>query len=114
MPDGLFDLPAKPFFSCDADGFSIVDGALLRNPGGIVNVEPLLTLSVGPNNVFEQRPRKVLGRDGDVVTVECDGGVRVRLDFEALSARKETPEGEFVYRAGLDEGNDGRGWMSYR
>jgi hypothetical protein len=114
MSYGLLDLPEKPFFSCDADAFSVADGALMRSASSIVNIQPVITLQVGPNNVFEQRPRKVVGREGDVVIVECDGGERVMLDFDALAARKQTPQGEFVYRGGLDDGNEGLGWMSAR
>ena len=115
MPDDdLFSLPAKPFFSCDEDGFAVVDGAAMRNAGNIGSIEPMLMLRVGPNNLFEQRPRRVTDQDGRTVTVECDGGVTVHLDFGELAARVEGPAGEFVYLGGLDEGNDGRGFLRAR
>ncbi len=114
MPEELFVLPDKPFFSCDADGFSIVDGALMRSAGGIINIEPIVSLLVGPNNVFEQRPRRVVSWEGQLVTVACDDGITVILDFGDLAVRKQTALGEFIYRGGLDEGNEGRGWMAVR
>ena len=86
----------------------------MRGGGNLASIEPVVTLKVGPGNVFGQRPRMVLGREADVVTVECDDGVRVLLDFRDLATRKRTSQGEYVYRGGLDEGNDGGSWMLYR
>jgi len=115
MPDdNLFSLPAKPFFSCDEDGFAVVDGAAMRNAGNIGSIEPMLLLRVGPNNLFEHRPRRVTDQDGQTVTVECDGGVTVVLDFAELTARLRRPDGEFLYMGGLDEGNAGLGFMAAR
>ncbi|MEX2598215.1 MAG: hypothetical protein WD533_01000 [Dehalococcoidia bacterium] len=114
MPEDLPKLPEKPFFSCDADGFSVVDGASMRSASSIVQIQPVLALQTGPANIFEQRPRKVIGHEGSTVTVACDGDETVILDFDDLAARKQTPQGEFMYRGGLDEGNDGRGWMAAR
>jgi len=36
------------------------------------------------------------------------------LDFAELTARVRRPEGEFFYMGGLDEGNDGLGFMAAR
>ena len=107
-----FKLPAKPFFSCDEDGFAVVDGSLMRDPLQITNIQPLLKLRVGEGNVFEQRPVKVAGRDGDVVSVECEDGAIVRLDFGEMAARVQRPEGEYLYMGGLDEGNEGKGFLA--
>ena len=112
--DDEFVLPARPFFSCEEDGFSVVDGALMHNTLALTAIEPALKLRVGPGNVFEQRPVKLAGREGDVVSVECEGGVIVHLDFGDMLVRVERPEGEFLYMAGLEAGNDGRGFMSAR
>ena len=114
MGDGLFTLPERPFFSCDEDSFSVVDGALMRNATGMGTIQPVLKLQVGPGNVFEQRPLRVARREGDVVSVECANGVTVHLDFSELAARVERPDGQFLYMAGLDEGNKGRGFMAGR
>ena len=72
----------------------------MHDAGNLANITPVLSLHVGPGNIFEQSPRRVLSHDGDVVAVECDGGVTVYLDFDALAVRAETPGGEFVYRGG--------------
>ncbi len=109
-----FKLPAKPFFSCDEDGFAVVDGALMGNALELGNIQPLLQLRVGEGNVFEQRPLKVAGREGDVVSVECEGGVIVHLDFAELAARVQRTDGDYRYMGGLDEGNDGRGFLAPR
>lgn len=114
MFNSPFELPEKPFFSCDADGFTVVDGALMRNAGSIISIEPVINFCVGPDNVFEQRPRKVLTHESDVVTVACDDGATITLDFADFAARKQTTQGEFLYRGGLDEGNEGKGWMLAR
>jgi hypothetical protein len=87
----------------------------MRNAAEMGKIEPLLMLRVGPRNIFEQRPRRVVGREGDVVSVECDGGVEVHLDFGELAARVHGPNGEErLYLGGLAEGNDGRGFMAAR
>ena len=115
MAEGLFELPAKPFFGCDEDGFVVVDGSEMRTVGAVLSIEPLLKLIVAPGNVFEQRPLRVTDQDAHNVTVECEGGETVYLDFYDLKARKEGPEGEFVYRGPLDEGNDALGiWRGRR
>ncbi|MDE2766065.1 MAG: hypothetical protein OXI25_06520 [Chloroflexota bacterium] len=112
MMDDAFELPAKPFFSCDEGEFAVVDAEQMGTNLSVV--EPMLTLRVGPGNVFEQRPRRVVSNEEGIVNVECDGGETVTLDFNDIAARKSGPAGEFVYRAGLDEGNEGAGWMRAR
>ncbi len=114
MPDEIFQLPETPFFSCDEDGFSVSDGARRRVLPGEHLVEPIFKLLVGPENVFEQRPLRVTEHEGHNVTVECEGGETVYLDFYELKARKEGPSGGWVYRGPLDEGNDGLGFLPAR
>ena len=114
MSDVEFDLPARPFFSCEEDGFAIVDGALMHNTLALTAIAPAFKLVVGAGNVFEQRPIKLLGREGDIVSVECEGGIVVNLDFGDMLARVVRPEGEFLYMAGIEDGNDGRGFMAAR
>jgi len=109
-----FSLPTRPFFSCEEDGFAIVDGGLMQSTLALTAIAPVLKLLVGPGNVFEQRPLKLLGREGDVVSVVCEGGAVVNLDFGDMLARVVRPEGEFLYMAGLEDGNDGRGFMAAR
>ena len=113
MPDEMFQLPESPLFSCDRDGFAIVDGAKTRVTGFAgLQIDPVFTLEVGPGNVFEQRPVRVLEHeDHHYVAVECEGGETVHLDFYDLKASKEGPTGAWVYRGPLDEGNDGLGFM---
>lgn len=109
-----FTLPSRPFFACDEDGFTVVDGSLMRGTLDFLQIEPALKLRVGPRNVFEQRPKKIASRDGDVVSVECEGGVTVTLDFGDMLARVVRPDGEFLYNGGLEDGNDGRGFIPAR
>jgi hypothetical protein len=109
-----FTLPSRPFFACDEDGFSVVDGSLMKSTLDFLRIEPALKLRVGRGNVFEHRPLKIASRDGDVVSVECEGGVVVRLDFGDMLARVVRPDGEFLYKGGLEDGNDGLGFISAR
>ena len=114
MTDGVFDLPARAFFSCEQDGFSVTDGAQMSTVAGIISIEPLLKLLVGSGNIFEQRPVRMAERAGDIVTVECEGDITVVLDFGEFAARVRRPEGEFYYMGALDQGNDGLGFMAVR
>ena len=107
-------LPERPFFSCAAGEFAVVDALQMRTAAGLAHVEPLCVFSVGPGNVFERAPLRVVGQGAEVVTVECDGGETVVLDFRELAARKRTPSGEWLYRGGLDEANEGLGVMRAR
>lgn len=110
MRDGTV-LPRRPFFSCEEAAFSVVDGAAMRQSLLGEGLSPVVTLRVGPGNVFERPPRRVVERRADVVGVQCEGDTVVYLDFENGSARKRTPQGEFLYKGGLDEGNDGKGYI---
>jgi len=110
--DAELKLPAKVFFSCDEDGFSVVDGATIRDMFDLENIQPMIRFDVGDRNLFEQRPLKVASHEGDTVSVECEGGAIVHLDFAEFAARVERPEGMFLYMGGLDEGNDGRGFLA--
>jgi hypothetical protein len=112
--DEFFELPAKPFFSCDADGFSVVDGQQMRNTLDILSIEPALKLHVGPGNVFEHTPRRIVSSDGRIVEVACDDEVTVVLDFEEMRARKSGPGGEFWYMGDIEDGNDAKGWLPAR
>lgn len=112
--DAELKLPAKVFFSCEEDGFSIVDGATVRDMFELANIQPMLRLDVGVGNVFEQRPLKVTSHEGDLVSVECEGGAIVHLDFAEFNARVERSDGVYLYMGDLDEGNDGRGYLAPR
>ena len=103
-------LPVHPFFSCDTHEFAIVDGEEVKHTVLSGPIEPWITFQSGPGNIFEGSPRQVVGRDGDKLSVECDDGT-VHLDFDAGNARKSTPLGEFVYLGGIDERNDGKGYI---
>jgi hypothetical protein len=112
MVDGPELLPQHPFFNCESDGFSVIDEAEMQKSLRSGQVTPVLKLQIGPDNIFETRPRRVVSRIGLKVTVQCDDDITVTLDFDAESARKKSPEGEFVYLGGLDEGESGKGWMA--
>ena len=110
--DAEFKLPMKVFFSCEEGGFSVVDGAAVRDMFDLTNIQPIFRLHVGPNNVLEQRPLKVANHDGDLVSIECEGGAIVHLNFAEFNARVERSDGEYLYMGGLDEGNDGKGFLA--
>ena len=112
--DEEFTLPAKAFFSCEDDGFAIVDGGLMRTTLALTSIAPSLKLLVGPGNVFEQRPVKLVKRDGNVVSVECDGGNVVHLDFGEMLAHVQRVDGDFLYMGGLEDGSAGMGFMAAR
>ena len=114
MTGTLPRLPERPFFSCEPHRFAVVDAVRMRHVSALGPLQPVCTFAVGPGNVFEQVPREVISHDGRYVRVACEGGELVTLDFADLAARKETPEGEFVYKGGLDEANDGLGFMRAR
>ncbi len=107
-------LPERPFFSCDAREFAVVDAFQMRTGVGLASVEPTCVFTVGAGNVFEHAPLRVASHEGEQVAVECEGGETVVLDFHDLAARKRTADGEWVYRGGLDEANDGLGFIPAR
>lgn len=107
-------LPERPFFSCDAAGFTVVDAFQMRTGAGLASVEPTCVFTVGTGNVFECAPLRVTSNEGKRVVVECEGDETVVLDFGDLAARKHTADGEWLYRGGLDEANDGLGFMRAR
>lgn len=103
-------IPPQLFFSCEPASFRIVDKSKFSQVlSG--KEDPWLTLSVNETNVMHSRPLRVTAHNGDKIEVECEGG-SVKLDMESESARKVDPAGrEWVYCGGLDEGNEGLGWM---
>ena len=108
-PDSPF--PARPFYSCDADGLAVIDQAdmsqLLR--GG--NVEAWMRLETGPGNVIDGTPLKVEEQAGARVTVRCGTGT-IEIDFEEETVKKTDENGrEYVYMGPLDQANEGNGWM---
>ena len=105
------ELPRRPFFSCEEAAFSIVDAEAMRQGLMTGGITPAVTLQVGPDNIFEHRPRKVLEHQEMQVSVQCDGDISVHLDFHSGTAYKRSPDGEFLYRGGIEEGNDGKGFI---
>lgn len=112
--DELFQLPEHPFYSCEEDCFLVADASQMGTAAAVLALEPLLRLTVGEGNIFEQRPVIVTEKEGLQVSVECEGGEVVHIDFDALTASKTTPQGEFLYRGGLEDGNDGMGYFPAR
>ncbi len=104
-------LPAKIFYSCETTRFVIADQTKLSD---ILRgkAEPWFTLQVGAGNVFESRPTKILKQSPATVEVSTEDGVTIQLDLDAEAARKLYSDGsQFIYCGGLEEGNEGLGWM---
>ena len=114
MADSVPTLPEHPFFSCDVEEFAVVDTMQTRNASALGALEPVCVFRVGQGNVFQARPRHVVSYDARYVHVSCDDGATVTLDFVDLTARKSASEGEFIYRGGLEEANQGLGFMRAR
>ena len=113
MKDGA-TFPQQPFFSCEETAFSVLDKEALRRDLLREGLVPVVTLQVGPNNIFEQPPRQVIEHHEAVVAILCDDGTTVYLDFDRGTAQKRTPEGEFRYMGDLEEGNGGKGFIRVR
>lgn len=102
--------PSSPFFSCEDTGLLIVDKTRFSQ---VVTgkEEPWLKLSVAEENVMHSKPVKVKSHHDFTIEVECEQG-SLKLDMESESARKVDSAGkEWVYRGGLEEANQGLGWM---
>lgn len=110
MPFPFDPFPPSPFFSCENSSFRIVDKARFSQ---VVSgkEEPWLTLAVGDSNVMHSKPVRVSSHEDSSIEIECEDG-SLKLDIESESARKVDPDGrEWVYRGGLEEANQGMGWM---
>lgn len=109
FPDDPF--PARPFFSCSEDEFTVVDQADMAASLRGGRAGPWMTLRVGEGNVVDSPPERVVSHASGHVRLACRDA-EVVIDFQDESARKTTAAGEeFVYMGGLDEANDGRGWL---
>jgi hypothetical protein len=108
-PDFVF--PTQPFFSCEANTFSVLDKANIRQNLLKGDITPLIEFRVGLNNIFEQPPEKVVRHQEHFVTVQCRDGTFIWLDFESGIAQKHNEDGVFRYMGSLEEGNVGKGFI---
>ncbi len=102
--------PSSPFFSCEDDRFRIVDK---RRFSQVVTgkEEPWLTLAVAESNVMHSKPVRVKAYRESSIEIECEDG-SLKLDIGSESARKVDDTGrEWIYCGGLEEANEGLGWM---
>ena len=111
LDDAEFVLPQRPFFDCNDAGLAVFDSEELKRGLTSGEIPPGLSLRLGEDNIIERRPRRAVRQGDGLVVVDCDGNVTVYLDFEDGAARKRTPEGTFLYRGGIDEGNDAKGYI---
>ena len=108
-PDSPF--PSRPFFSCEEEEVAVIDSSSMASmlQGGAPDA--WIRFRVGSENVVESPPLRVLQHDGERVRLECRDAV-VEIDFEDEAARKTSPNGAaFAYLGGLDQANEGRGWI---
>jgi len=103
-------LPARPFFTCNREGLTIVDTSQANAAMRSGAFEPWMVFEHGEGNVIDSVPRKVASWDRSRLAVECEGGT-VHIDFEYGTARKTTAEGEFIYMGSIDERNEGMGYI---
>ena len=106
-----FNLPERPFFSCEKSSFLIIDSAKMRDVSALENLEPSCQFIVGLGNVFGTAPKFVVEHSKSHVRIACEEEIIVILDFDDLAAAIETPEGRFLYKGGLDQANDAMGFM---
>lgn len=114
MNEDSLQMPAKPFLSCEVDRFSLFDSSTLRTAADLAMLKPSLVLLVGPGNVLESRPIAASQSGLLTISIECEDQAQVILDLDAIAARKTTAAGEFLYGGGLDQGNEGLGWVAAR
>ncbi|MBI4313111.1 MAG: hypothetical protein HY681_15240 [Chloroflexi bacterium] len=98
-------------FSCDAGAFAIYDSEEARNLLRHGSARPLMALKVGPGNIFESSPKRVLRQSPSAVSVQCVDGSIIHLDFGEETAIKQTDQGRYRYRGDLQDGNKGEGYM---
>ncbi|MBI4201437.1 MAG: hypothetical protein HY531_03990 [Chloroflexi bacterium] len=103
-------LPVRAVFDFGPDQFVILDGEQLRHSLRAGHPEPWMTFHCGAGNIFQGRPRRVTSRAGNLLSVECEDGI-VHLDFDEGTATKDTPHGKLVYLGGIEEGNEGKGYI---
>lgn len=104
-------LPKQLVFSCEAGAFLVYDSEEAKNFLRYGNGVPFLAFKVGPGNIFEASPKRVLQHTSSVVSVQCADGVIVHLDLDEETAQKETPQGKYLFCGGLTEGNSGQGYI---
>jgi hypothetical protein len=115
MENNLPNIPMKPFISCEKDKFILIDASEVKTTANLATLTPILCLVVGDGNIFQSTPLKAfVAASNDEISINCEGDSIVILDFVALAARKKTPLGEFLYSGGLDQGNEGLGWIPLR
>jgi len=104
-------LPKKVLFSCTEEEFAIVDAEEAKRTMGYGRTEPWMSFKTAPGNVIETPPKQVVSNQNGVVGVECEDGT-VYVDFAEGTARKETSVKEFRYMGGIDQRNDGLGYIA--
>ena len=104
-------LPKKVLFSCTEDEFAIVDAEEAKRTMGYGRTEPWMSFKRGPGNVIETHPKKVVSNQNGVVGVECQDGI-VYIDFYDCTAEKQSGDKKWRYMGGIDQRNDGLGYIA--
>ena len=103
-------MPSQVFFDCSPEGFNILDAASLKASFGRGSPEPWMSFKMGPGNVIETTPKKVVSNSDDVIGVECEDGV-VYIDLYDSTAKKQKDGRQWRYMGGIDRRNDGLGYI---
>ena len=69
-----------------------------------------MTFKKDSGNIIEATPKKVVYWHDNEVAVECEDGT-VYIDFAEGTARKKTSVKEMLYLGGIDQRNDGLGYI---
>lgn len=105
-------MPSNAFFECSPDAFDILDAQSLKTSIGRGTPEPWMSFKTAPGNVIETPPKKVVSNQNGVVGVECQDGI-VYIDFYDGTAEKQSGDKKWRYMGGIDQRNDGLGYIAF-
>lgn len=106
----LRQVPKTLVFVCQAKRFAAVDASLLEDYMKD-RVEPWMSLEVGPGQMFETRPIRVLYYNYPEVAVVTTN-YTIRLNLQTGAAYRVFPDGaEYEFRGGIGTSDTRPGWI---